>query len=518
MKINGKPDGGGREPIVESLSVTSNGIYTPSTGVDGFDEVDVDVPSRIPVFELLSATENGTYTPGEGVDGFNDVTIDVSTVQQGYTMKDILQTGLTKSILSDSTITAVASYAVAYNSNIQTVNLPNCTNIYGRAFMSCSNLKSVMLPICSKIDIYAFAYCSRLKYVYLLSDNVVTINNTAFSTNTSMSIFVTAELLNSYLTNNNWSYYSSMIFPNLPYLSYSDGVVFGSASSLSSGYYTELGIAVGDITSLSFPMLTSVDSSTFKNHYNLSAMSLPVLSVYPDSLFYGCSDISSFTLYYPITALGNSVFANCTGLTEVTITGNNITTGTGTFDGCINLSVIKITDDYYKTAPGWSEYSSLMVITMPELAYSDGLVYGSISELTSSYLTRLGITSNSVISVSLPYCKSIGTKTFLEHHALKDVYLPQCEYLASSAFYGANYINGFELPVCSYIGDCCFYWCYYSMSYLTLGYSGVCTNGGNNTFANTNALRSIYVPASLVDAYKAAYYWSGMSSKIKPIE
>jgi hypothetical protein len=51
-----------------------------------------------------------------------------------------------------------------------------------------------------------------------------------------------------------------------------------------------------------------------------------------------------------------------------------------------------------------------------------------------------------------------------------------------------------------------------------LGYSGVCTNEGNNTFYVTNALKSIYVPASLVEDYKVAPNWSNIASKIKPIE
>lgn len=75
----------GREVIVEvhddvtldSLTVTANGQYAPSQGVDGFSDVTVNVPERIPVTESLSATENGTYEPTEGIDGYDRVTVNV---------------------------------------------------------------------------------------------------------------------------------------------------------------------------------------------------------------------------------------------------------------------------------------------------------------------------------------------------------------------------------------------------------------------------------------------------------
>lgn len=73
----------GREVIVEvhedvnleSLTVTANGQYEPSEGVDGFSDVTVLVPERLPVTESLSVTENGTYTASG--DGFNPVTVNV---------------------------------------------------------------------------------------------------------------------------------------------------------------------------------------------------------------------------------------------------------------------------------------------------------------------------------------------------------------------------------------------------------------------------------------------------------
>ena len=62
------------EPVLEALSVTENGVYTPEEGVDGFSSVEVEVN---PVIEPLEVTENGVYTASEGVDGYSPVTVQI---------------------------------------------------------------------------------------------------------------------------------------------------------------------------------------------------------------------------------------------------------------------------------------------------------------------------------------------------------------------------------------------------------------------------------------------------------
>lgn len=70
--------GGSVPPVIDELSVTRNGTYTPGSGVDGFSPVIVDVPQSGGVIESKTITENGTYTAGSGVDGFNPVTVQVA--------------------------------------------------------------------------------------------------------------------------------------------------------------------------------------------------------------------------------------------------------------------------------------------------------------------------------------------------------------------------------------------------------------------------------------------------------
>ena len=86
--------GGGKEPVVEALSVTENGIYNAPSGVDGFTPVDVNVPSREPVLESLSITDNGTYTPSAGKDGFDSVDVNVPKEHHNVTSKSITANGV----------------------------------------------------------------------------------------------------------------------------------------------------------------------------------------------------------------------------------------------------------------------------------------------------------------------------------------------------------------------------------------------------------------------------------------
>ena len=72
--INGEIEMITKPPVLETLTVDHNGVYLPPSGVDGFDKVEVFIPTTI---RNLIAESNGTYTVPSGVDGFNPVVVNV---------------------------------------------------------------------------------------------------------------------------------------------------------------------------------------------------------------------------------------------------------------------------------------------------------------------------------------------------------------------------------------------------------------------------------------------------------
>lgn len=67
---------GGSEPVLESITITENGNTTPPTGIDGYNDITVLVPT--PTLESITITENGTTSSPSGV-AYNEVVVNVPT-------------------------------------------------------------------------------------------------------------------------------------------------------------------------------------------------------------------------------------------------------------------------------------------------------------------------------------------------------------------------------------------------------------------------------------------------------
>ena len=212
------------------------------------------------------------------------------------------------------------------------------------------------------------------------------------------------------------------------------------------------------IQTVNLPYATTVNSSAFRNCTSLNQVNLPVCSHIGSDAFYSCSLLSQVSL--PMCSyIGASAFYRCYSLNQV------------------NLPVC------------------------------------SHIENNAFYNCKL------LNQVNLPVCSYIGNSVFFNCYLLSQASLPLCEYIGSGAFRTCS-LQSLSLPVCSYIGGLAFYDCS-SLSIITIGYSGICSLGDARTFETTqitSSTGSIYVPASLVDSYKSANYWSYFSTQIFPIE
>ena len=184
----------------------------------------------------------------------------------------------------------------------------------------------------------------------------------------------------------------------------------------------------------------------------------------------------------------------------------------------------------------------------------DSLIDGTVSVYSNDRVTKIGDYAfdncSSLTSVSFPVCSYIGSYAFGYCSSLTSVNFPVCSYIGNYAFASCARLTSVSFPVCSYIGSYAFRNCsrltstdfgddtlskcsIYASAFascsklmtLILRYSSLATLSNINAFASTpmsvstltGSFGSIYVPASLVNAYKAATNWATYANRITAI-
>lgn len=124
----------------------------------------------------------------------------------------------------------------------------------------------------------------------------------------------------------------------------------------------------------------------------------------------------------------------------------------------------------------------------------------------------------SLTTVNLPVCTSLYNYAFRYCGNLSYVSLPNVVRMSGYCFANCVSLQTISLPKCSYVSKYVFWSCTNLKTiYMGTALSTVATMTHRNALSNCSALQSIYVPASLVDAYKSASNWSYYSSRIFPI-
>ena len=245
-----------------------------------------------------------------------------------------------------------------------------------------------------------------------------------------------------------------------------------------------------------------VASDAFYRNSTIQTVNLPYATIVNDYAFYGCKSLSQVSL--PMCSyIGKSVFDYCSSLSQVNLPmckyiNDNV------FDECSSLSQISLPMCSYIGNGAFGYCYSLSQVNLPICETVNTVVFTNCSHLTS---------------IDLPMCKVVGQQAFDECSSLSQVNLPMCSYIGSYAFRNCYSLSQISLPVCNYIADYAFWFCS-SFNIITLGYSSVCSLINSNAFSKTqitSSTGSIYVPTSLVDAYKSATNWSYFSTQIFPI-
>lgn len=453
--------------VTETLRVSSNGVYTPSSGVDGFSLVDVSVNAP----------------DGDG------------TWSRPYGLMDAI------SVINDNPTGTSSMYVRAFVTQINSAY--SQTGTYGNAYFYVGPINSYNYNWLSAYRLLYFDgknYNSYPDYAsrpdIQIGDEVIMYGAFRIYNNKPQTIQGQTYL---YALN---GIYGVEPVPNTELLvedngnydvTYYTNIAVGIDQGYTQKDITENNVYIGYlVNSASF-----VASSVFTNNSTVEFVSLSNCTSIYSMAFNGCSNLKF--AYAP----------NCEYI------------GSFAFSGCINLSYITAPDCSYIGESAFQNCYSLSEANFPLVT---GLLYNTFSNCSS--LTTVNIES----------CSYIQREVFNQCYNLQSISLPVCNNIGSSAFRKCSAIQTLDLPVCSYIGEQAFAYCS-SLSVVHLSAvttisaeafrldpieeifiytSQVCSLNVTGFYQTPIASGTglIFVPASLVDAYKSATNWSTYASQI----
>ena len=255
--------------------------------------------------------------------------------------------------------------------------------------------------------------------------------------------------------------------------------------------------------------------------------------------------------------VGTYAFAECSSLTSVYLSKCK-QVSYGAFNRCSNLTYVNLPVCTTLHSNAFDKCIALTHVSLPVCTYASYAAFQECSSLTNIILPKCTKLSSGVFrscinlsTVELPECSYIDAYAFYNCYNLSSVNLPLVQNAGSSVYYGCSKLTSVDFPWVTYVYASCFVNCT-SLSIAMFGsaysysgqaiYSNAFTNCNKlmklilyvprvanlynvNAFASTpmsdstytGAFGSIYVPASLVDAYKKATNWATYADRITAI-
>lgn len=185
-----------------------------------------------------------------------------------------------------------------------------------------------------------------------------------------------------------------------------------------------------------------------------------------------------------LKTVGSSAFYNCTALITVDLPSCE-TVGAEAFRGCESLESLEFPNVISVGGMFLYGCTSLSYLSLPKLASTTGYAFSSEGR------------SWKVSKLCLPALTAVKLRDFYLD-GLVELRLPSVTSIASGSFYGCSQLKA-----------------------LVLSGSTMCSLGATNGFTNTginSGTGYIYVPAALIDSYKAATNWSTYAAQFRALE
>ena len=302
--------GGGKEPVLETLNVKDNGTYRPKTGVDGFDIVEVNIPKERHNVMSKSITANGVYN-SDGDDVWNEVSVNVPERQPVLDTLNVITNGTYN---APSTIDGYSTVEV---------------NVPQKTFNKTSLTKE---------------YTSNGNYNITTPDGYDGISDVSVNVNVPSR----EPVLESLSITENGSY-----TPSSGVDGYNSVTVNVKSGGTVDFYPLRFKESITGIDTTAYNSVIWTDMGyLFKNCQNLTSLKLSgwntSMAVNMSEMFYGCRKLTSLDLSgwntSKVTNMG-SMFNSCTSLTSLDISHfntSNVENMSGMFSSCQKLTSLNL--------------------------------------------------------------------------------------------------------------------------------------------------------------------------------
>ena len=357
-------------------------------------------------------------------------------------------------------------------------NIPEgITAISDYAFYNCVPLTKVTIPSSvTSIGSYAFQNCSNIKYVYCNPTTPPTIGSYVFMHvadgsyhYTNCTIYVSENSVTAYKSAKGW-------------VDYADRIMSAGYANNVIRYTSTDGKVVKPYSADVFGV--SIVSNTYEN-----GQGTIVLSDNPTKFgafaFRDCKTLATISIPSTVLEIGNSAFNNCSSLESIYIPGSVTTIGTQAFYGCNSIESVQIPNSVTSIGEVAFGFCASLSEFKGKFASSDGrclIVDGTLNSFAQA----------GVAEYTLPKTvKTIGSYAMHNSPQLTKVTIPtSVTAISEGAFNGCISLQSVYCQPTS------------------------TPTGAAGMFDNNHPNRKIYVPSTVVNAYKSAQHWSTYADAI----